>query len=70
MYVCLCFGLTDRDIRAVIDTGADTVDKIAAACAAGTDCGTCRQVIVRLLADRDREDDEVEADGQSRFRDA
>ena len=41
MLVCLCHPNTDRDIDAVIDEGASTVEEIGRRCGAGTGCGTC-----------------------------
>jgi bacterioferritin-associated ferredoxin len=39
--VCLCHGVRDRDIDAVIGDGAETVEEIGAECGAGTGCGAC-----------------------------
>ncbi len=41
MIVCLCYPASDRDIDAVIDEGARTVEDIGRKCGAGTGCGTC-----------------------------
>lgn len=39
--VCLCHPTSDRDVDAVIDEGARTVDEIGRKCGAGTGCGAC-----------------------------
>jgi bacterioferritin-associated ferredoxin len=39
--VCLCYPRSDRDIDAVIDEGAQTVEEIGRKCGAGTGCGAC-----------------------------
>jgi bacterioferritin-associated ferredoxin len=39
--VCLCHPTSDRDLEAVIDDGARTVDEIGQRCGAGTGCGAC-----------------------------
>ena len=41
MIVCLCYPASDRDIDAIIDEGARTVEDIGRKCGAGTGCGTC-----------------------------
>jgi bacterioferritin-associated ferredoxin len=41
MLVCLCHPASDRDIDAVIDEGAHTVEEIGRRCGAGTGCGSC-----------------------------
>jgi bacterioferritin-associated ferredoxin len=41
MLVCLCHPTSDRDLDAVIDDGASTVEEIGRRCGAGTGCGTC-----------------------------
>jgi bacterioferritin-associated ferredoxin len=39
--VCLCYPRSDRDIDAVIDEGAQSVEEIGRKCGAGTGCGAC-----------------------------
>jgi bacterioferritin-associated ferredoxin len=46
--ICLCHPTSDRDLDAVIDDGARTVQEIGRRCGAGTGCGTC----VETLRDR------------------
>jgi assimilatory nitrate reductase catalytic subunit len=47
--VCLCHGVGVRDIMAAADAGAPCVASIGRACRAGTNCGSCRPAIARLL---------------------
>ncbi|WP_068073862.1 nitrate reductase [Novosphingobium lentum] len=47
--VCVCHGVGDRAITAAVDAGAATVEAIGAATCAGTNCGSCRPAIARLL---------------------
>ncbi|AZQ71207.1 iron-sulfur binding protein [Streptomyces luteoverticillatus] len=49
MYVCSCFGITEQQVREHADKGACTPRKIASACKAGTDCGSCVRRIQALL---------------------
>jgi len=39
--VCICHPTSDRDVDAVIDDGARTVQEIGRRCGAGTGCGAC-----------------------------
>lgn len=41
MYVCLCNGITDRDIRGAISLGVRTMDELSAATGVATCCGRC-----------------------------
>jgi bacterioferritin-associated ferredoxin len=41
MIVCLCHPTSDRDVDAIIDEGARTVEEISRRCGAGTGCGAC-----------------------------
>jgi assimilatory nitrate reductase catalytic subunit len=47
--VCACMKVGAKIIDAAIAAGADTVDAVAAATAAGTNCGSCRIEIGRML---------------------
>lgn len=49
MYVCSCFGVTERQVREHADAGACTPRQIASACKAGTDCGSCVRRIQGIL---------------------
>lgn len=47
--ICTCLGTTVRDIKAAVENGAKTVDKIKEATEAGTVCGACLDDIEALL---------------------
>lgn len=49
MYVCSCFGITDRQVKDHAAAGACTPRQIASATKAGTDCGSCVRTIQGLL---------------------
>ncbi|KRV50107.1 (2Fe-2S)-binding protein [Wenjunlia vitaminophila] len=49
MYVCLCFGVTEQQVRSQIEAGAESPRQIASACRAGTDCGGCVRRIQSML---------------------
>ena len=49
MIVCLCRGLGEHAIRATIARGGDTLERLAAICGAGADCGGCSPTLDALL---------------------
>jgi bacterioferritin-associated ferredoxin len=50
MIVCHCQVVSDRTIRAEIESGACTMGELARRCGAGSCCGGCRPTIGALLA--------------------
>lgn len=53
--VCICHGIGEKQILAAVHDGAGTVAAVGKACAAGTNCGSCRPAIARLLRAWDEE---------------
>ncbi len=51
--VCACFEVGRADIRRAAEAGARTVAAIGVATSAGTNCGSCRGEITRMLAARE-----------------
>jgi len=51
MYVCVCFAVTEDEIRNVIDDGANTREAVTRACRAGGDCGSCHAMIGKMISD-------------------
>ncbi|MCX7865097.1 MAG: (2Fe-2S)-binding protein, partial [Novosphingobium sp.] len=49
--VCVCHGIAERTIREAAGAGAVTVDAIGRQTGAGTNCGSCRPAMARLLDD-------------------
>jgi bacterioferritin-associated ferredoxin len=49
--LCLCRGVSESDIRRVIERGAGTLESITAACGAGGDCGACALMLADVLAE-------------------
>jgi bacterioferritin-associated ferredoxin len=47
--VCLCHPTSDRDVDAIIDDGARTVEEISRRCGAGTGCGSCLEELHQRL---------------------
>jgi bacterioferritin-associated ferredoxin len=52
MIVCVCRRVSDRAISAAVASGARSMEDIAAATGAGTDCGRCREAIAVASAER------------------
>jgi bacterioferritin-associated ferredoxin len=49
MVVCLCQGVTERQVREAIADGATTRKKVTRACGAGAGCGGCHESIREIL---------------------
>lgn len=49
MYVCLCKGVTDRDIRKAVAEGASSLREVRDCTGAMTQCGRCRQSTREVL---------------------
>ncbi|PKB14453.1 assimilatory nitrate reductase (NADH) alpha subunit apoprotein [Novosphingobium kunmingense] len=47
--VCVCFDVGEKQITAAALAGASTLEAVGAATCAGTNCGSCRPAIARLL---------------------
>jgi bacterioferritin-associated ferredoxin len=50
MYVCVCKGITDRQIKAAIDDGAHSLGRLRKALGVASQCGKC-SVMTRELLD-------------------
>jgi bacterioferritin-associated ferredoxin len=51
MYVCLCNGVTDNDVRGSIAAGAGTTREIRAACGMKPGCGICTKRLFAMLSE-------------------
>jgi bacterioferritin-associated ferredoxin len=49
MYVCLCNGVTERDILEAIEAGASSVEEVGHCTGAGTRCGTCVRTLAAMV---------------------
>jgi len=49
MYVCLCTGVTDRDIRAAAENGVTTVRQLGRELGVGRQCGRCAATAREIL---------------------
>ena len=51
MWVCLCKGVTDRQVRLAVRNGARSLPEITMRCRAGSGCGGCAPELTRILED-------------------
>jgi bacterioferritin-associated ferredoxin len=49
MLVCHCKGVSEREVRSAIQSGACTRRDIARECGAGSVCGGCRPLLDELI---------------------
>jgi bacterioferritin-associated ferredoxin len=49
MFVCVCNGITDRQIEEAIDAGASSLEELTCALGVGAGCGTCGDYARHLL---------------------
>tara|TARA_Y100001935_G_scaffold242302_1_gene232598 strand:- start:1038 stop:1259 length:222 start_codon:yes stop_codon:yes gene_type:complete len=49
MYACICKAVKSTEIKELIDSGANSLEKIGARCGAGTDCGSCVNRLKKAL---------------------
>ncbi|MCB1874561.1 MAG: bacterioferritin-associated ferredoxin [Chromatiales bacterium] len=49
MYVCVCNGITDRQIRAAVDNGAHCLDELRDSLGVASCCGRCADCARRLI---------------------
>ncbi len=58
MYVCLCQGITDKQIRAAVASGATTLEAVQHTLGVGSQCGQCGdlagEIVSESLENRDQ----------------
>ena len=50
MYICICYGVTDRAIRAAVAQGSSSLEDVSMATGCGTCCGQCRDAAAEVIA--------------------
>jgi bacterioferritin-associated ferredoxin len=50
MILCHCMRVNDRQIRAAVESGANTVGKVARLIGAGSCCGGCAPAVAEVIA--------------------
>ncbi|GGB34694.1 hypothetical protein GCM10011502_04670 [Oceanisphaera marina] len=51
MYVCLCKGITDNQLRAAVAAGGDEFKLLKQQLGVGSQCGKCIPVAMAILAE-------------------
>lgn len=51
MYVCICNGVTDRQIREAAASGCSSVSELTMRTGCGANCGSCLSIAAEMLAD-------------------
>ena len=49
MYVCICNGVTDREIRQAVEAGCRSVPELTMRTGAGATCGSCLDIAAQLM---------------------
>ena len=49
MYVCLCHGVTEREIRQTAAAGCRTLPELTMRTGCGAGCGSCKDLAAELL---------------------
>ena len=49
MYVCVCNGVTDRQVREAVEKGCGSVGELTMRTGAGANCGSCLDMAAGLL---------------------
>lgn len=49
MIVCHCHGVTDREIRCIVQEGARTCAEVADSCGAASGCGGCASLVAEIV---------------------
>ena len=52
MYACICNAVTVDQVAAAVDAGATSLDAVASATRAGTDCACCHDHLEDIIAER------------------
>jgi bacterioferritin-associated ferredoxin len=47
--VCICRGICERRLEALVAAGARTVEQVEQLCGAGGDCGACLSEVERIV---------------------
>ena len=51
MYVCICNGVTDRQVREAAEAGCDSVSELTMRTGLGSTCGSCLPLAEAIMAE-------------------
>ena len=60
MYVCLCHGLTEKQIKNALEESDNSLRNLQLKCGAGTDCGSCIRELREMLRNGQSEKKETQ----------
>jgi bacterioferritin-associated ferredoxin len=60
VYVCICNGVTERDIRHAVEAGCRTLPELTMRTGCGATCGTCLDTAAAILEDARGDKPELE----------
>lgn len=55
MYVCICNGITDREVREAVHAGATDLAQLSAMTGCSTVCGSCGDLALEIMEEARRE---------------
>ena len=50
MYVCVCNGVTDRQVREAVEKGCGSVGELTMRTGASANCGSCLDMAAEMIA--------------------
>ena len=56
MYICVCHGITDRQIRRVVEQGASSLGEVQMQLPVGACCGRCEPAARELIREHATQD--------------
>ncbi|MDF1565783.1 MAG: (2Fe-2S)-binding protein [Deltaproteobacteria bacterium] len=65
MIVCSCKAVTDTRIRDEVRAGARTPQEVAARLGAGTDCGSCRNLLALIVKQAQSQEPSAQVDASA-----
>jgi bacterioferritin-associated ferredoxin len=57
MYVCICHGVTDKDIQQAAQQGVSSMEKLSESMQVGSQCGCCKECANQVLEEALNKDD-------------
>lgn len=59
MYICLCNGITDKDIRKAAQQGCQSIQELRQHMNIADECGKCRRQACEIIRESQIEDSEL-----------
>ncbi len=49
MYVCVCYGVTEKQVKEAVEQGAETLKALQTKLNVGTECGKCIKATLEMM---------------------